>query len=443
MRIGDVLVEEVFSSLSVAYHRTRNLKNTNAIGESGFKAGDRGTYGKGIYLTYSFDDQQDDRMKELYGPFIVRCKVNLTDFLIFDRDVAARVYGATKATLEDQFAYFGVKPTDLKRAFFPHQEDGTLSDLTGSRYTSEVARVFAAWLLRTAPTLKRPIKGLVFTGRQDGRVIVAYDPAPVIPFAWARVVNNDKTRETVKWNKIATPPMAPPIETMPEFQRAYRFFREQGFTLVSRGSAGATLVGIRDGGYITITITNSLVKSFLTRRDPVVAAQKYPGYYEKLGERLFWEDFGDKPLPLRQIADTIFSEVDGMKQRPEQHVQFTEALLHRLLKPGFHVQRQDVTGPDYRRDKIHLTAGSIKVELDMPYYAHTSGKLWVATKPVPIELGFNDGVMRHGGQPDLEAAYAVLLQMIIFAHPSQAQTWPDDLQPQFVAELKAALAHHR
>jgi hypothetical protein len=440
MRTGDLLVEEVFSSLSVAYHRTRNLKNANAIGESGFKAGGGAMYGKGIYLTYNFDDQQDDYMKEHYGPFIIRCKINLTDFMIFDPDVAARVYGP-KASFDEQLKHFGI-PHEAMQSVFYFQ--------SGSQYTSARAKQFANWLfsggtktVRDDVRFKRPIKGLVFTGENDGRVIVAYDPSPVIPFAWARVVNNEKTRETVKWNKIATPPMTTPTEVMPEYQRAYRFFREQGFTLVSRGPAGATLIGIRDGGYITITITHSLVKSFLTRHDPLVAAKKYPGYYEKLGERLFYEDFGDKPLPLRQIADTIFGEVDALKQRPEQHVQFTEALLHRLLKPGFHVQRQDVTGPDYRRDKTHLTAGSIKVELDMPYYAHTSGKLWVDTKPVAIELGFNDGTMRHGGKPDPEEAYAVLLQMVMFAHPMQAQIWPDDLQPQFVADLKNALAHHR
>src|ERR1044072_8844307 len=107
MHTGDILNEEVFSSLAVAYHRTRNLKDTNAIGQSGFKAGGGARYGKGIYLTYDFDDQQDEYMTRNYGPFVIRCKVNLTGFLIFDPKIATLVYGS-RSSLQDQFAYFGI-----------------------------------------------------------------------------------------------------------------------------------------------------------------------------------------------------------------------------------------------------------------------------------------------------------------------------------------------
>jgi hypothetical protein len=56
------LYEKILGNLAIGYHRTRNLQNTNAIGESGFKIGARTMYGAGIYLTYDFDDQQDERV---------------------------------------------------------------------------------------------------------------------------------------------------------------------------------------------------------------------------------------------------------------------------------------------------------------------------------------------------------------------------------------------
>jgi hypothetical protein len=140
---------------------------------------------------------------------------------------------------------------------------------------------------------------------------------------------------------------------------------------------------------------------------------------------------------LRKIANAIFHYTDQIQHRPDQHVQFTEALLQRLLKPGFHVERQDVEGVDYQRDKIHLTAGSVKVEIDHPYWAFTSAKVWIGTKPWPIELGFNDGT-RHGAAPSLDEAYASMMRMVLFVRAYERLEWPDDLHPQFVSDIQQA-----
>jgi hypothetical protein len=427
MRIGEFLSEEVFASLAIAYHRTRNLKKTNAIGESGFKAGSGKMYGKGIYLTYSFDDQQDDYMMEHYGPFIIRCKINLTDFLIFDADVAIKVYGAN-ASLDAQLASFGISSEMMKGVFYP----------SGSEYTSYKAKPFAHWFSRNANKLKRRLKGLVFTGENDGRVIVAYDPTSVIPFAWARVINQAKTRETVRWHKI-TPSIPAVTQTMPEFQRAYRYLRTHGFTLLSHGSHGATLMGVRNGDYLTIVITEqadrTMVKAFCTRIDPFKT--KLAGYAEHRGWPLLYKDFTGQ-LPLSGILQTILTTHDAMKQRPDQHVRFTESLLHHIMKPGVAITRQDKPGSDYRSDEIMLAAGSIKVELDSPYQDFTTGKLWIASKPVPAQLGFNDGSRR--GPVSVEGAYQSLLHMVLFLRKGDALTWPDDLQPKFIADLTTELA---
>ena len=90
---GEKLFERVLGKLAIAYHRTHNIKGTKEIGTTGFKVGKGNTYGTGIYLTYQFEDQQDERMKKTYGPFIIRCKVNLDGFLILDADIAKIVYG--------------------------------------------------------------------------------------------------------------------------------------------------------------------------------------------------------------------------------------------------------------------------------------------------------------------------------------------------------------
>jgi len=433
MLTNDVLNEEVFSSLAVAYHRTHNIQGTNAIGQSGFKAGGGAMYGKGIYLTYSFYDQQDERMKRLYGPFIIRCKVNLANYLIFDPDIAQRVYGA-KASLHSQFAYFGVPANEVER----------ITNLTamGYGYTSVPARSFAGWL--SGKRLQRPIKGLVFTGDQDGRVIVAYEPTSVIPFAWARVINLDKTRETVRWNKIVAPPItAKPPQAMPEFERAYRFFREQGFQLRARGEKGAMLLGVRNGDYLTIAVTTHadhiLVKCFCTRANP----SNLPLYAEHRGWPLYYKEFPDK-LPLQNIMDTVVKNHDAMKTHPQQQIAFTEALLHRLIQPGVAITHEIKPSGDYRHDNISLTAGSVTVDLNSPYQDYTSGHLRIATKPIEIRTGFGDGARRIG-RPSLSFAYKLLIDTMEADHiyARLEIQWQSDLQPAFVANLTAAMGKGR
>lgn len=456
MRSGDILKEEVFSSLAVAYHRTRNLKDTNAIGQSGFKAGGGAMYGKGIYLTYDFDDQQDEYMTRNYGPFVIRCKVNLTGFLIFDRDIALRVYGS-RSSLEDQFAYFGIPiPTDDEGpagvAARPLRAVVTSTYDYEPGLTSRRAKLFTNWLFSESAQkirFKQPVKGLVFTGANDGRVIVAYDPSSVIPFAWARVINLTKAREQVKWNKIEAPPISRTVQPISQAERAARFFRNEGFSIITRG-VGYRLVGIRNGDYISVTAVNGRVEAYATRQDPEAAMKRLPGYPNRLGERLFYHEYGDAPLPLRQIADTIYKESDAFKDRPARHVQFVDALFPRLLKPGFSLHRDDVAGQDFQRDKIAFSAGSIKILLDHPYWESTLGKVLIALgqSPIPnhaMEAGFNDGTIRgESATPDVEHAYAMVVDSISYGIRGEmgkyfAENLPADLNPQFAADITESL----
>lgn len=441
MQITDLLTEEVFSSLAVGYHRTRNLKNTNAIGESGFKAGDRAMYGKGIYLTYSFDDQQDERMKETYGPFIIRCKVNLSGFLVFDEDIANRVYGAD-SSMEDQLAFFGIPRKDMEQyGVLRLQSEGGYwpgSYIAHERrpLTSNQARAFAYWFFEKPRKLKRPIKGLVFTGQQDGRVIVAYEPQVVIPFAWARVIDLNKTQETVKWNRIA-PVIAAPKAPMREFERAYRYFREQGFTLIQRGSVGAVLMGKRNGDFLSVTITereNSIrVQAYANRVDPLTT--KVPNYSAHMGWPLYWKEEQFDKLPLQQIMNEIIATHDALPTRLQQHTKFASDYIRWLLKGSPSVNIEKLPGRDYGRDKVKLHAGSVSVELDKPYLDFATGKLWIATRPWPLELGFNNQRWGTG----IEGAYQSMLNLVLFVRHPELLQWPNDLKPGVLKDIKAKL----
>lgn len=260
MRYRQIIAEEVFASLAIGYHRTRNINNTRAIGETGFKAGGGAHYGRGIYLTYDFDDQQDGRMYRTYGPFIIRCKVNLANYVIFDPDIATQVLGK-RSSLAEQFASFGIDGEVPQKILAQQIDDGI---------TAKLAKPLADWMFRRTatpgkpstppPRLPRPVGGLVFTGAQDGRVIVAYDVRSVQPFAWAKVINISKTREQVKWNRLEQMPV-PKAETMTSVEVAVRFFRQHGFTQFERGTGKRGMLQEfhmaqqRGGAYLMVSLS--------------------------------------------------------------------------------------------------------------------------------------------------------------------------------------------
>ncbi len=197
------LTEKVFGNIAIGYHRTKNLQKLSAIKDGGFEVGYKGLYGPGVYFTYDFDDQQDNRMLRLYGQYIVKTKIALQDFIIFDEDVAKNVY-REKNSLRDQLVLFNPK---LGQEYFDeimrvYQNIKTEREIL---YTSDLAKIFTKRLFSGEFVMNRPLNGIIFTGRLDGKVIVVYDQKVCVPFAYARVIDLEKTYEKVKWNKLAIP----------------------------------------------------------------------------------------------------------------------------------------------------------------------------------------------------------------------------------------------
>jgi hypothetical protein len=199
----EILNEKVIGNIAVGYHRTRNLQKLKSIKDGAFEIGDRGMYGPGVYFTYDFDDQQNGRMLRTYGQYIVKAKISLQDFIIFDEDVAKMVYGK-KYSLLDQLKYFGVPKPELivekLNEITPRFHDN------GQLYTSDLAHFLTNLIFTNKIKLVKNLKGMVFTGRSDGRVIVVYDQQIATPFAYARVIDLEKTYDQVKWNKLDSIP---------------------------------------------------------------------------------------------------------------------------------------------------------------------------------------------------------------------------------------------
>ena len=89
-----LLLEEVYGAQAVVYHGTKADPITliDALLSDKFRAGegDGAMYGKGLYTVY--DPAGARTMTGFYGNHVIKLKVNLYGYIIFDPDVALKVY---------------------------------------------------------------------------------------------------------------------------------------------------------------------------------------------------------------------------------------------------------------------------------------------------------------------------------------------------------------
>lgn len=167
-----LLNEEVFGAQAFVYHgsRTGPEKFLPMFLEDKFDPG-RGAgsmYGRGLYTVYDLKGTNTESGG--YGPFIYKFKINLNGFIIFDSDVARLVYKRDITPAEQ------AKNIGLDRAIV-----NFLSVLdSDEKWTSDTAKSVQAYL-------KGKVKGIVFTGRNDGKVAVIYDAGVALLVGWKEV----------------------------------------------------------------------------------------------------------------------------------------------------------------------------------------------------------------------------------------------------------------
>ena len=168
-----LLLEEVYGAQAVVYHGTG--ANPQALIGALLKdeftpgAGAGAWYGKGLYTVYDLKGTQTESGS--YGSHIIKLKVNLYGYIIFDPDVALKVYkrSLTPAKQAEEAGYNEDVIKALRSVSVPK-----------GRFTSDAA-------LKVHRSIQHEVKGIVFTGRNDGRVVVVYDPTTAVPMAWKRV----------------------------------------------------------------------------------------------------------------------------------------------------------------------------------------------------------------------------------------------------------------
>jgi hypothetical protein len=194
-----------------AYHRSRSVTDIHNIAYDKFKPTKRNItaiYGPAVYGTYDLRSQQSPYMKKNYGDYILRMVVDLSNFLVFDKAFQDKL---NKPTIREQIQLVG----DSKRANMYYYRRNTtfcrkIIDLHEARildrsnpnikyYTSEYAK--AMWDM-IGSELPNKFSGMLFTGKNDGHIIVCYNMEAIHFLDYARYVGSAlKTGKQPHWEQ--------------------------------------------------------------------------------------------------------------------------------------------------------------------------------------------------------------------------------------------------
>jgi hypothetical protein len=178
------------------YHRTKDQDIAGNICTIGFIAGGGAAYGRGIYTTYDLKSSLRNANLKTYGGEIVKAVVNINGFLIFDYDIAQQVYGANYRLTDQIKNIIGESKIingSLNRKKQWNELERVSKALNSAKWTSDHAYNIS----HRFSLVNNGINGILFNGRQDGKVCVAFKELLVTPLAHAWI--DGKTYKNPTW----------------------------------------------------------------------------------------------------------------------------------------------------------------------------------------------------------------------------------------------------
>ena len=199
------LNEDITASRMIVYHRTgkSGFNPSKNIADIGYNIGKGNAYGYGVYTTYDLESQLNDKMRNTYGDIIIESKIlDMSKFLIFNYDIAKKIYKSRY-----QFGY-QLKQILGKKEWLNYKNNDTIKDIHNTldegiiKYTSDLAHNFSK-LFRDS--ILRKLNGIIFTGQNDGNVLVVYNRKNIEPLRYSEDdgqtwtnVRNVKTYQRIK-----------------------------------------------------------------------------------------------------------------------------------------------------------------------------------------------------------------------------------------------------
>jgi len=194
------LLENIGGGSSIVYHRTKST-SVKSIFEKGFLYPEQSIhwdwYGKGVYTTYDIESQNTMAMIKSYGSYIIKCQV--TDYnkvLILDYNESKKIY-KNKYSFIDQIRTFFPNKNQLINIFGQNYIDilnEINNEISISQYTADIAK-----RLYDDYHIDNYVNGMVFTGRNDGKVLVSYITQNIKPLAFVKSDKKITDYNNIKW----------------------------------------------------------------------------------------------------------------------------------------------------------------------------------------------------------------------------------------------------
>jgi hypothetical protein len=205
-----LLKEDIKHNLIWVYHRTKTHPDEHALTQGLFNkdVNERATYGKGLYTTFDIESQQGPNMKATYGPYILRLKVNIEKYCILDPDVF-EILHPQKTQSRIQHRDFWKYVYSLKLNIPPPSQNE--DDFGKPFYGSDLA-------YRNHETIRKlGFSGIIFNGRQDGKVTVIWKPETL-------TIHSYSTDDGQTW----TPIKPKPLKENNEFENTWIVYKKTG-----------------------------------------------------------------------------------------------------------------------------------------------------------------------------------------------------------------------
>jgi hypothetical protein len=277
------LLERVYGNIAVVYHRkkgnpeesslfTKGVGGANREGSASEEQTqgeiERAKYGTGLYACYDFNSQLKKEMAETYGEFIVKGKLDLTNFFFLDQEAfrVAQPRGNFLQHLESLRTEGNPdKPGFQFHQFHKFKQRVKENKLTKVDLKSQIDISLEIW-----PYLKRQgFAGLMYLNQYDGKVAVIYNRSSFLPFGYANVpvkeikrllaLPEDQREKAVTWTS-----------KMPDIRNIKRGY-DQGYDLDLQKQSARDIIRLNSSKVTEVPFLNlDLMKDLTNANFPYI-----------------------------------------------------------------------------------------------------------------------------------------------------------------------------
>lgn len=278
-----VLLERVYGNIAVVYHRKKGNPEesslfTKGVGGANRKGSaseeqtqgeiERAKYGTGLYACYDFNSQLKKEMAETYGEFIVKGKLDLTNFFFLDQE-AFRIARPRENFLQ-HLESLRTEGSPDKPGFQFHQFHKFKQRVKENKLTKTDSKSQIDVSLEIWPHLKRQgFAGLMYLNQYDGKVAVIYNRSSFLPFGYANVpakeikrllaLPEDQREKAVTWTS-----------KMPDIRNIKRGY-DQGYDLDLQKQSARDIIRLNSSKVTEVPFLNlDLMKDLTNANFPYI-----------------------------------------------------------------------------------------------------------------------------------------------------------------------------